>query len=257
MTDLELARFAAAAGAAIVADWATRLGDTDFKGIGNPVTEADRASERAILDLITSHRPDDEVIGEEGASRPGSSGRRWLIDPLDGTVNFVHGFPQVSVSIAVEDDDGGIAAVVRDVHRNEEFAAQRGGGATLNGKPMHVASRTDLGDALVATGFAYDRHERGPEYGRVVGEMLRHVGGIRRGGSAALDLAWVACGRLDGYWEVRLGPWDVAAGFLLVTEAGGVISAVDDGPASNDAVVAANPVLHPQLRRRVAEAMAS
>lgn len=255
MNDLELARAAAAAGAAVVAGWAQRIGDPEFKGVVDPVTEADRESERAVLDLITSHRPDDAIVAEEGSARDGRSGRRWLVDPLDGTVNFVHGFPQVSVSVAVEDADGGLAAVVRDVFRDEEFTATRGGGAHMNDRPISVSSCDAIGSALVATGFSYDRRERGPEYGRVLGEMLRHVQGIRRGGSAALDLAWVACGRLDGYWEARLGPWDVAAGFLLVTEAGGITTAYDGGPASNETVVAAGPALHAALRAAVADAV--
>lgn len=240
----------------MVADWSTRLGVTEFKGAGNPVTEADREAERAILDLITTQRPDDAVVGEEGSSRPGTSGRRWLIDPLDGTVNFVHGFPHVSVSIAVEDDAGGIAAVVRDVHRSEEFAAMRGQGATLDGRPITVSSCADVADALVATGFGYDRRERGPEYGRRVGAMLTRVQGIRRGGSAALDLAWVACGRLDGYWETTLGPWDIAAGLLLVTEAGGVTSGIDLDRPTPDGVVASGPGIHGALRDAVVTVMA-
>lgn len=255
MDDLALARAAALAGAAIVADWSGRLESADFKGAVDPVTAADRESEEAILGLISRHRPGDAVVAEERAPLEGTSGRRWLVDPLDGTVNFLHGFPQVSVSIAVEDGTGGIAAVVYDVHRQEEFAAARGRGATWNGRPMAVGGRSDLGDALVATGFAYDRRQRGPEYGRILGEMLRHVRGIRRGGSAALDLAWVACGRLDGYWETGLGPWDVAAGFLLITEAGGIVTAIDGGPPTHTDVVAANRRLHGPLRTAVAAAI--
>lgn len=252
--DLTLARAAASAGAEVVGQWADRLESAEFKGIGNPVTEADRESEDAIISLITTHRPDDGIVGEEGGSREGSSGRRWLVDPLDGTVNFIHGFPHVSVSVAVEDDAGGIAGVVRDVFRGEEFAAGRGIGSELDGVPIHVAGRTDLAMALIATGFSYDRHQRGPMYGAVLGEMLQVVRGIRRGGSAALDLAWVACGRLDGYWELRLGPWDVAAGFLIVAEAGGIITAFDGGPPSHEECVAANPGLQPRLREAVATA---
>jgi len=252
MDDLTLARTAARTGAEIVAEWADRIESADFKGIGNPVTEADRESEKAIISLISEHRPEDGILAEEGASKESATGRRWLIDPLDGTVNFLHGFPHVSVSVAVEDDEGGLAAVVYDVFRREEFAASRNGGTELDGRPVRVTGRDDLSKALIATGFSYDRHERGPEYGAVLGEMLRVVRGIRRGGSAALDLAWVACGRLDGYWEVRLGPWDVAAGFLLVTEAGGVVTAVDGGPPSHQECVAANTKLQPLLREAIA-----
>ena len=190
MNDLTLARQAARAGAEIVGSWADRLESAEFKGIGNPVTEADRESEQAIMSLIAQHRPDDGIVGEEGASTKGTSGRRWLVDPLDGTVNFLHGFPHVSVSVAVEDDLGGIAGVVRDVFRDEEFAASRGGGAEFDGEPMHVAGRTDLANALIATGFSYDRQERGAEYGRVLGEMLGVVSItdiLREGGAAEGD----------------------------------------------------------------------
>jgi len=131
MDDLTLARTAARVGADIVAGWANRIESTDFKGIGNPVTEADREAEDAIISLISKHRPDDGIVAEEGTSEEGINSRRWLIDPLDGTVNFLHGFPHVSVSVAVEDDDGGLAGVVRDVFRGEEFTADRGGGADL------------------------------------------------------------------------------------------------------------------------------
>lgn len=255
MNDLELARTAAATASDIVASWADRLESADFKGVGNPVTEADREAEAAILDLITAHRPDDGILGEEGSSRAGTTGRRWIIDPLDGTVNFLHGFPQVSVSVALHDEAGPLVGVIRDVFRTEEFAAERGSGTLLDGEPVRVSGRTELSNALVATGFSYDRQERGPEYGRALGVMLQRVRGLRRLGSAALDLAWVACGRLDGYWEARLGPWDIAAGFLLVTEAGGVITAYDGGPASEAECVAANPHLQPQLRAAVVEGL--
>jgi myo-inositol-1(or 4)-monophosphatase len=255
MDDLALAKAAASSGAEIVASWANRLETAEFKGVGNPVTEADREAEEAILSLITEHRPADGILGEEGATREGTSGRQWIIDPLDGTVNFLHGFPQVSVSVALHDEQGALVGVVRDVYRDEEFAAARSQGATLNGQPIKVAGRSDLGNALVATGFSYDRQERGPEYGRSVGEMLTRLRGLRRGGSAALDLAWVACGRLDGYWEARLGPWDVAAGYLLVAEAGGIVTGYDGAPATEAECVAANPALQPLLRAAVVESL--
>ena len=160
MDDLTLARTAAEVASRIVTGWADRLESADFKGIGNPVTEADREAEAAILALIEEHRPDDGVLGEEGASKEGTSGRRWVIDPLDGTVNFLHGFPQVAVSVAVEDGEGAIAGVIRDVFRDEEFAAQRGMGATLDGSPIQVSGRSQLSNGLIATGFSYDRQER-------------------------------------------------------------------------------------------------
>lgn len=251
MDDLTLARAAAAAGADIVADWATRLQTTDYKGPVDPVTAADRESEAAILGLLAQHRPDDAVVAEEGSGRSGTSGRSWSIDPLDGTVNFVHGFPQVAVSVALQEGDRTTIGVVRDVFRGEEFVAELGGGAHLDGTAIGVSGRSELGRSLVSTGFPYDRDTRGPEYARIVGEMLTLVQGIRRGGSAALDLAWVACGRLDGHWEVSLGPWDVAAGLLLVTEAGGTASAIDGGPATHRSIVAATPGVHEALRSAV------
>lgn len=255
VNDLDLARTAAATAAEIVAAWAGRLESADFKSEGNPVTQADRDAEQAILDLLDEHRPDDGVVGEEGASREGSTARRWLIDPLDGTVNFLHGFPQVAVSVALHDEHGPLVGVVRDVFRVEEFWAHRGHGAFRDEDPVRVSGRTELTKALVATGFSYDRQERGREYGRVLGSVLQNVRGVRRLGSAALDLAWVACGRLDGYWEARLGPWDVAAGFLLVTEAGGVVTGYDGGAPSEADCVAANPTLQPLLLQVVVDAI--
>ena len=255
MNDLDLAREAAAVGARIVADWADRFGSADLKGVVDPVTQADRESEQAVLELLATQRPDDAIGGEAGANREGSTGRRWLIDPLDGTVNFVHGVPQVAVTIAVEDEDGAIAGVIRDVFRGHEYTATRGGGAFRDGTPIRTSDCDDIASALVATGFPYDRHEHGREYGRIVGEVLTSIQGLRRAGSAALDMAWVACGIYDGYFEQDFGPWDIAAGILLVREAGGIVTGYDGSTPVTSDVVSAAPGVHAALQRVVATAV--
>ena len=206
------------------------------------------------MEALRRHFPSDEILAEEGSAEAGTSGRRWIIDPLDGTVNFVHGVPQVAVSIGLHDEEGPKLAVIRDVFRDEEFLATRNHGATLNGQPMSISNTATVGNALVSTGFSYDRQERAEEYTRVVTAVLREVRGLRRNGSAALDLAWVACGRFDAHWEVRLAPWDVAAGFLLITEAGGVVTSFDGGVADHHEFIASNGHIHDHLRQLLANA---
>jgi myo-inositol-1(or 4)-monophosphatase len=193
------------------------------------VSDADREAERAIVDLIRRERPEDGVVGEEGAATAGSSGRRWVIDPLDGTTNYLYGFPMWAVSVAVEDETGSLAGVVLDPVRDELFAAERGAGATLDGAPIRVRQGTPLERSLVATGFSYDASRR-TEQARVLQRVIPHVRDIRRGGAAAQDLAWVAAGRLDGYFERGLQPWDWAAGRLLITEAGGAVAELEGEP---------------------------
>ena len=178
-----------------------------------------------------------------------------MIDPLDGTVNFVHGIPHFSVSVALWNDGTPMIGVVIDVMRGEEFVAIRGEGSRLNDQPIEVSSTGLMSDALLVTGFPYDRQEHGRAYLDVVGTALERAQGVRRIGSAALDLAWVACGRFDGYWEYGIAPWDAAAGVLLVTEAGG---AVTDHEGNRDhlgakAFVATNGVIHEELRQMVAD----
>jgi myo-inositol-1(or 4)-monophosphatase len=255
--DLGIARAAALAAATVIRDHAERPRHADLKGVVDPVTAADREAEQAIVETIRAHHPDDGILAEEGSASESATGRRWVIDPLDGTVNFVRGIPQVAVSIALEDVEGTAVGVVRDVFRDEEFSALRSEGAFLSGHSIRPSATTDLGDAVVSTGFPYDRREKAADYGRHVGAVLARVRGIRRMGSAAIDLAWVACGRLDGHWEVRLSPWDVAAGILLVREAGGVVTAPDGGAPSHHALVAATPGIHEALRLVVAEALGS
>lgn len=253
MDDLTLARTAASVAAEIIRGWRGRIDGASYKGDVDPVTIADREAEAAITALIATHRPDDGLLGEEGAAAAATSGRRWVIDPLDGTVNFLHGIPQVAVSIGLEDSEGPLVGVVHDVFRAEEFVATRGGGATCNGSTIGVSVCSELRRALVSTGFAYDRQGRAADYMRPVTAVLEVVQGIRRNGSAAIDLAWVACGRLDAHWEFNLSPWDVAAGFLLVTEAGGSLLGFD-GPASHRGFTAATPGIADSLHAVVAGA---
>ena len=213
------------------------------------VSEADRASERLLIDLITRRRPDDGIVSEEGAARAAHSEFTWVLDPLDGTVNFLFGIRAWCVSIAVEDGSGPVVGVVHDPCAGETFSACRGAGARLNGAPIHVTDR-DLSEALVGTGFSYDADAR-REQAAVVTRVLPRVRDIRRAGSAALDLASVAAGRLDGFYEAPMEVWDRAAGVLLVQEAGGVVT---DLPAPRDlstGVVAAGPRLHERLRALV------
>lgn len=253
MNDLELALAAAAAGATIVKDGFGAHQTTEQKGRLDPVTEIDRASEHAIVATITAHRPEDGLLGEEGASRP-SEGRRWIIDPLDGTVNFVHGIPHAGVSVALYDGDEPLVGVVHDPMRDEIFAAAKGAGATCNGAPIRVSDTNKMHRAVVVTGFPYDHDQHAAAYGKVVTAVLSEVNGLRRLGSAALDFAWIAAGRFDAYWEYSLGPWDMAAGSLLVTEAGGIVTDARGGthtPQSRH-FVAGNPHLHEPLRSIVA-----
>ena len=209
------------------------------------VSDADREAEELLVRLLSERRPDDGILGEEGAGREGTSGLRWVVDPLDGTTNFVFGYPQWAVSVAVEDDQGTLAGAVYDPSRDEMFAAGRGRGTTLNGDRVHVRGTHDIGQALVATGFDYDGERRGQQALQLA-EVIPHIRDIRRGGAAAIDIAWVACGRLDGFWESGLSPWDWAAGSLLVTEAGG-FWARRPGPHGAEQVLAACPGVFDRL----------
>jgi myo-inositol-1(or 4)-monophosphatase len=212
------------------------------------VSEADRASEAAILDLLTRERPDDGILGEEGSSREGSSGRRWVVDPLDGTINYLYGFPAWCVSVALEDAEGGLAGVVHDPLRDETFTAARGSGAFVSGTRVQVRGQASVELALVATGFGYQSEVRAAQ-SELLTRVLPSVRDIRRAGAAALDLAWVAAGRLDAYFERGLKPWDWAAARILITEAGGALAELEGEPPG---LAAANPVLLPKLLELVA-----
>ena len=193
------------------------------------VSDADRDSEALIRDMLARERPDDGLLAEEGTSASGESGRQWVFDPLDGTVSYLYGYPHWCVSVALEDTQGTAVGVVYDPNRDELFAAERGSGATLAGNSISVRETPPLAEALVATGFAYDAARRA-EQAEVARRLLPAVRDIRRAGSAALDLAWLAAGRLDAYYERGLNAWDWAAGSLLVREAGGTVEDLSGEP---------------------------
>jgi myo-inositol-1(or 4)-monophosphatase len=211
------------------------------------VSDADRDAERLLIDEISRVRPGDGWLGEEGGSGGSSTGIRWVIDPLDGTVNFLYGIPVWAVSVAAEDGRGALAAVVHDPIHDETFSAARGEGAWLDGAPITVSDETDLARALIGTGFAYDVRIRDAQ-AEVVRRVLPVVRDIRRAGSAALDLCSLACGRLDGFYESNMGAWDRAAGVLIAVEAGATVT--DLAPPFGDevGVIAANRSLHDQLK---------
>ncbi len=217
------------------------------------VTEMDRAAEARIVDGLLGARPDDGMVGEEGTDRPGTSGVRWVVDPLDGTTNYLYGLPGFAVSIAAEVDGTVVAGVVLDVVHDELFSATRAGGATRDGSPIRPTEVTELRLALVATGFAYDAVRR-QRQAAVLVEVLPRVRDIRRFGAAAVDLCSVACGRVDAYYEKGLAPWDLAAGGLIAAEAGAVVRDFDGGPVRAGAVLAAAPGIAEALRALLVQA---
>ena len=211
------------------------------------VTDVDHACEALIVGSIQSERPGDAILAEEGGGSDSPDATwRWLIDPLDGTTNYAHGYPRFCVSIGVEFENERSVGVVYDPLLDELYSAVRGGGATRNGKPICVSKESDLGAALVATGFAYDVRRSAKDNLDQFAKFVKTVRAIRRDGSAALDLCYVASGRLDGFWEPKLHPWDVAAGNLIVSEAGGRVTDLAGGPAlrSGHETVASNGHLH-------------
>lgn len=204
-------------------------------------TDADRASEQLIRAALASARPDDAILGEEAGASTGTSGLTWVVDPLDGTINFVYGFPAWSVSIALVGADGkALVGAVRDAERRETFSAVRAGGAFLDGAPIAVNEPSALGEMLVGTGFSY-LPERRAAQGELLGELLPAVRDIRRAGSAALDLCWVAAGRLDAFYEAALKPWDSAAGLLVAEEAGAASRSVAGLVPDSSTLVVAHP----------------
>jgi len=222
------------------------------------VTAADRAVERLVVDGIRAERPDDGLLGEEGASTPGTSGLRWVVDPIDGTVNYLYGLPQWAVSIAVEDASRqAVVGVVHDPAKGELFTAVRGRGSRLDGERLACNAVDDLGQALVGTGFGYDARRRAVQ-ARHLAAVLPAVRDLRRLGAGALDLCAVACGRLDAYFEQGLSPWDSAAGGLVATEAGARLGGLRGRPAGFPMVVAAAPgvfdALHDLLVEQDADA---
>jgi myo-inositol-1(or 4)-monophosphatase len=214
------------------------------------VTEADRASERLIVERLASERPDDGILAEEGSASDSRSGLTWVIDPLDGTINFVYGFPVFAVSIACQDAGGSRIGVVHDPLRLETFAAVRGGGAERNLTPLTLGPGPELDEAMIGTGFSYSSGRR-REQAALLTTVLPRVRDVRRGGAAALDLCWVAAGRLDGHYEAGLAPWDLAAGSLVCTEAGATVDQIEGLIPTEPGLptlVAAAPGLGPALR---------
>ena len=231
--------------------------ETEYKGDVDLVTEADRASEKLITERLTAAFPDHGIYGEEGARQRIESEYRWYVDPLDGTTNFAHGFPVFCVSLGLEhrpagragDADGElIAGVIYDPTRDELFAAEKGQGAWLDGRRVRVSQTARLSEALLATGFPSRKRHVSPNI-HFYQEFTLRSHGVRRAGSAALDLAYTACGRMDGFWEFHLNPWDTAAGVLLVTEAGGSVTRFDGAPfrLNSEEVLATNGHLEKEL----------
>ena len=216
------------------------------------VSEVDHESQELIIAGIRASRPDDAILAEEGADLAGSSRYRWVVDPLDGTTNYLYGHPGFGVSIAVEDADGPVVGVVNDPVHGELFRAVRGGGATRNGAPIEPTRTADPAAALVATGFAYEPGTR-REQARVLVAAVARIRDIRRMGAAAVDLCSVASGRIDAYFERGLSRWDVAAGMLIASEAGARVGSIDGGPPEPESVLAANPTLFEPLREILVE----
>ena len=224
----------------------------ETKGRNDFVTEVDRMAEAEIMDTLHRAYPDHAILAEESGSHA-SGDYRWIIDPLDGTTNFLHGYPQYAVSIALEHRGKLDQAVVFDPLRNELFTASRGRGAQLNERRIRVSKTRALGSALLGTGFPFKSRERLEDWITIFRELISHSSGVRRAGSAALDLAYIACGRLDGFWEFGLKPWDMAAGCLLIQEAGGMMSEIDGGRGFMDSgdLLAGSPRIHEHMLQRI------
>ncbi len=260
MVDLPFAGPAAAIAfqaGALVRDFYHSAVATEYKGDVDLVTEADRASERLIVDLLHSNFPEHGIYGEEGTRDRMEGEYRWYIDPLDGTTNFAHRFPVFCVSMGLEhrpaslpagEDGQLVAGVIYDPMRDEMFVAERGRGAYLNGHRIHVSRTAHLGEALLATGFPSRKRHDNPNI-HFYHQLTLRSHGVRRAGSAALDLAYTACGRFDAYWEFNLNPWDTSAGALMVMEAGGTVTGFDRAPFRLESreVLATNGTLQQEL----------
>lgn len=247
---------AARRGGAVLLDAFGRRRTIEYKSGIDLVTDADRASEEALLEFLGARFPGAAVLAEESGASGVPGGRlRFIVDPLDGTTNYAHGLPHFAVNVGVEDESGILAGATLDPVRGEMFLTGRGEGATLNGEAIAASDRGELGRALLCTGFPYDIH-RDPEPPlRLFAAYISRARAVRRLGSAALDLAYVACGRFDGFWEMKLKPWDLAPGILLVREAGGRVADFSGGDRMLEVgeICAANAALHPKLMEVLAE----
>ena len=230
-----------------------------LKGPGDFVSQADRKAEKTIYEMLDKARPGYGFVMEESGVIEGSDkSHRWHIDPLDGTSNFLHGIPHFAISVGLEREGQMVAGVVLDVIKDEMFVAERGKGAYVNNRRLRVSGRRAMVQALFATGIPFAKVVRKTEFSITLAKLMPQVAGVRRFGSAALDLAWVAAGRYDGFWELGLNRWDIAAGLILVKEAGGFLSDPDGAdPYLNGHVVAANPHLFAPLRDAVRQGMAT
>ena len=248
MTELQIAIEAAVKAGNIIREAAEKPRQVSHKGAVDLVTQVDRAAEACIRDVLGLHTPSVPILGEEEGG-PSEATTRWVVDPLDGTTNFVHGFPVYAVSIALEVDGETRCGVILDPTRWRTYTASLGGGAYCDERPMRVSECSSLEHALLGTGFAYDRRTRADFYLSYVNAFMTRAQGIRRAGAAAMDLVMVADGILDGFWEFNLSPWDVAAGKLLVQEAGGRISNHRGGPLESrkPCPLATNGAIHIQM----------
>src|SRR5687767_13731097 len=219
------------------------------KRMNDFVTKVDTAAEEAIIEIVRKAYPDHAVLAEESGVAEGSAEYQWIIDPLDGTTNFIHGFPQYAVSIGIKHREALAHGVIYDPVKNELFTASKGGGAFLNDRRIRVSKCLRLGDALVGTGFPFKEVERIDLYSKQLKNLMQKSAGVRRAGAAALDLAYVACGRLDALWELDLSPWDMAGGVLMIQEAGGLVGNVqgDDGFMESGEIACATPKIYPTL----------
>jgi myo-inositol-1(or 4)-monophosphatase len=251
--ELQTAREAASEAGQILARMSKGSNVVKKKGEIDLVTEADLLAEEAILRLIRRRFRDDAVLSEESSAREGTSGRTWVVDPLDGTVNFAHGFPFYAVSIALEIEGEPVLGVVKDPVRGERFEAVKGEGAFLGEKRITVSDCRKLNDGLLCTGFPYDIREDPKQVLSLFRAMILKARGVRRPGSAALDLCFVASGRADGFWEMKLNPWDTAAGALLVREAGGIVTNFrgEEYRSGDPGIIAGNPFIHPAILEAV------
>jgi myo-inositol-1(or 4)-monophosphatase len=251
---LEISADIAREAGALLATYFERRVAFELKGEYDLVTEADRASEALVVERLRSHFPTHSIVAEEGGGHQGSSEYCWYVDPLDGTTNFAHGFPMYNVTMALEHAGQLVAGVIFDPERNEMFASERGSGAYLNQRPIHVSKVARLEDTLVATGFpSLKRHQNVNVHFYYQLAMITH--GVRRAGSAALDLAYVASGRLDAFWEFGLKPWDMAAGILLIQEAGGKCSDMHGAPMQlrGPHLLATNGAVHDAMLAKFGE----
>jgi myo-inositol-1(or 4)-monophosphatase len=252
MNDLAIAQYAARRGAAVLLRYWETLGkdDADLKARNDWVSTADRESEQAIVDAIREHRPDDAFLGEESGVTEGACANRvWIIDPLDGTSNYLQHFPVWSVSIALRENGVTTTAAIYEPLRDLFFTATLGGGAFRGDERMHISTQPSVEGSFLATGFPFRAQEYVERYVAIFGEVIRISKGVRRAGSAALDLAYTAAGVFDGFFEMHLAPWDVAAGALLVTEAGGIVTDFSGGQRWLDRgnIVGATPRVHAEL----------